>query len=187
MVHGRNLIPPCDGYEPGMHASRCLEERKTKDMQPRVAAAAVGVQECFSMGIVGLVTKAMLAILALEKNDATLAEMALLMQATAKAALAAPPEELVAGEDSSEPFLLRRMISPLLKAGVRYCGGYGASCQTRHLSHSSGAGKDRAPAACQLAGGVLQACTAFRNNPEALRTCSEFLKFILQQQTSSTC
>lgn len=66
-----------------------------------------------------MVTKAMLAILALEKNDATLAEMAVLMQATAKAALAASPEELLAGEESSEPFLLRRMIMPLLKAGVR--------------------------------------------------------------------
>lgn len=77
------------------------------------------MQDFFSVGIVGIVTKAMLAILALEKNDATLAEMATLMQATAKAALAAPPEELITAEESSEPFLLRRMISPLLKAGVR--------------------------------------------------------------------
>lgn len=85
----------------------------------RVAATAVGVQDSFTVGIVGIVIKAMLAILAVEKNDATLTEMTMLMQATAKAALAAPPEELASLEESSEPFLLRRMITPLIKAGVR--------------------------------------------------------------------
>ncbi len=91
----------------------------TSHTHNRVAATAVGVQDNFTVGIVSTVIKAMLAILAVEKNDATLTEMTALMQITAKAALTAPPEELAAVEESTEPFLYRRMIVPLIKAGVR--------------------------------------------------------------------
>jgi hypothetical protein len=84
----------------------------------RVACLAVSTYDYFNVAALTIVMKQLYAILAIEKNEATLQEMASLLRATTRTVLHLPPHELD-GEPAHEPFVLRKMVMPLLKAGIR--------------------------------------------------------------------